>query len=769
MVHVERSAHQGTWVCCVPCYWLRRSKAVHKALLTFAMMLVTSLLVTSPVLFLITTLPEGEQPRKCAPLDEACVRERDGPEGVCDTDVCVEASKRILTSMKRGVDPCKDFYKFACGGFRDQQPYQPSASFNILQAQIDERIHKTLTNETGQMVVAFEKLGQFYDTCRDFKKKPVNFTPVYELLNKFGGYLSPKSVVPTDITPLISALLKVNGAPFFDLYVDIDLYDRTKSSVYLDFPVKHQNYKFLAEDQKNRDVQRSHRIREIVQGFLPKNMDPEERSSETDMLLQFCLSLEKHKDLYNWVDVEQRVYVAYNITYLQENFGYIRWRSLLNATLPYRVNSVDLNGDNNDTNSVQRPPMYVASEDQQIYVYITAPRYFRSLGKLLSRSSRRIIHNGLLLLYADTLHDIVNVTAVKDWEDSCYRLTKSIFSEVVSVLYVRQYTPKYLETLVNRVTALFERVKETIAERILVKSWLDDETRTQALQKLNSLRGRFHVSPDFYNDSLLTREMAEVVIDSDDFITTVLNRFHQLQRSKDLSPLRKNAIMRNHYPYSVHAYYESSTNTIEIPLAMMTSWAWSWDGGPAFAVHATLGSVIAHEILHAFDFHRRKLPMELDQNIDEWLHVTADSWKRLETKIECVARLYARSFWRKVQSYGNDVAVEFDWNMTKNENVADIGALQIAHKTWHILTNGKDRSLPRLEGLRPSQLFFISAAQVYCVNTTLEAYVFSVEFDYHASHRERVNSVMMNSQAFVEAFRCPLGTKMNPPNKCTVW
>lgn len=55
---------------------------------------------------------------------------------------------------------------------------------------------------------------------------------------------------------------------------------------------------------------------------------------------------------------------------------------------------------------------------------------------------------------------------------------------------------------------------------------------------------------------------------------------------------------------------------------------------------------------------------------------------------------------------------QFDWNMTRNENVADIGALQISHKTWHTLTNGKDRSLPGLEGLRPSQLFFISAAQV---------------------------------------------------------
>ncbi|KYN03446.1 Neprilysin-1, partial [Cyphomyrmex costatus] len=225
----------------------------------------------------------------------------------------------------------------------------------------------------------------------------------------------------------------------------------------------------------------------------------------------------------------------------------------------------------------------------------------------------------------------------------------------------------------------------------------------------------------------------------------------------------------------------------------------SWDGGTAFTVHATLGSVIAHKILHAFDFHHRKLPMKPDWNIDEWLRVKPDSWKRLETKIECIARLYARSFWRKVQSYRNDVTVQIteiiiiqrrididsishfsDKNRnislflflilklhssigTKNENVANIDALQISHKTWHIFTNGKDRTLPRLEGLRTSQLF------VYCVNTTLEAYVFLVEFDYHAPHPERVNSVMMNSQAFVEEFRCPLRTKMNPPNKCTVW
>lgn len=85
------------------------------------------------------------------------------------------------------------------------------------------------------------------------KKKERNFVhdhlfSVYELLRELGGYLPPKSIAPVDITPLVSRLLRVNGAPLFDFFVDVDLYDRSRSSVFLDLPTKRQEDAFFAEN-----------------------------------------------------------------------------------------------------------------------------------------------------------------------------------------------------------------------------------------------------------------------------------------------------------------------------------------------------------------------------------------------------------------------------------------------------------------------------------------------------------------------------------------
>lgn len=61
----------------------------------------------------------------------------------------------------------------------------------------------------------------------------------------------------------------------------------------------------------------------------------------------------------------------------------------------------------------------------------------------------------------------MNVTASKNWDLFCFRLTKDVFSEIVGALYVQQYTPHYLETLSNRVRK----------NEIIVKWWTETERR----------------------------------------------------------------------------------------------------------------------------------------------------------------------------------------------------------------------------------------------------------------------------------------------------
>jgi hypothetical protein len=61
----QPSPDHGSWLCCMPCYWLRRNNNVHKASLTMATFIIMSLLVASPVLFLISSVParEGDRTR----------------------------------------------------------------------------------------------------------------------------------------------------------------------------------------------------------------------------------------------------------------------------------------------------------------------------------------------------------------------------------------------------------------------------------------------------------------------------------------------------------------------------------------------------------------------------------------------------------------------------------------------------------------------------------------------------------------------------------
>lgn len=99
----------------MPCVWLRTSATVHKIALTTATLLVTSLLVASPVLFLLSTAP-SQLPKDCnTKSDVNCVSTRSVPTAPeCNMIACRQATISIQARTNWKQDPCRDFKSFAC-------------------------------------------------------------------------------------------------------------------------------------------------------------------------------------------------------------------------------------------------------------------------------------------------------------------------------------------------------------------------------------------------------------------------------------------------------------------------------------------------------------------------------------------------------------------------------------------------------------------------------------------------------------------------------
>ena len=81
----------------------------------------------------------------------------------------------------------------------------------------------------------------------------------------------------------------------------------------------------------------------------------------------------------------------------------------------------------------------------------------------------------------------------------------------------------------------------------------------------------------------------------------------------------------------------------------------------------------------------------------------------------------------------------------------------------------KEPMLPNLP-YSPEQLFWISFGQNHCLKMTQEMLDFyGAQKSHHPFPKYRVNSIAANSPFFSRDFKCPVGSEMNPEEKCKVW
>lgn len=113
---------------------------------------------------------------------------------ICFTQACIETSANILRQMDQTVDPCDDFYQFACGTFlRETVIPDNKASitpFNIIEDELSIQLRK-LVEEPVQAneIVPFQNVKTLYNVCMNTSQAEFRgIQPLLDVLQQLGGW-----------------------------------------------------------------------------------------------------------------------------------------------------------------------------------------------------------------------------------------------------------------------------------------------------------------------------------------------------------------------------------------------------------------------------------------------------------------------------------------------------------------------------------------------------------------------------------------------------
>jgi putative endopeptidase len=302
--------------------------------------------------------------------------------------------------------------------------------------------------------------------------------------------------------------------------------------------------------------------------------------------------------------------------------------------------------------------------------------------------------------------------------------------EAVGQIYVARHFP---ESHKARMQTLVANLIEAYRRSINDVSWMGQDTKAEALRKLEAFRAKIGY-PDEWID------YSAVEIDPDDLLGNV-ERAHNADVDRHLDEVGK-PVDRNKWlmtPQTVNAYYHPMMNEIVFPAAILQPPFFTADADDAVN-YGGIGAVIGHEIGHGFD--------DQGSQFDGggalrnwWTDQDRQAFEALTARL--VAQYDALS---PTAAPGHHV----NGRLTLGENIGDLAGLTIAYKAYRISLDGKEPEV--LDGLTGEQRFFVSWAAGWRQVIRQEEAIRRLATDPHSPNEFRTNAIAKNLDPFHEAF-----------------
>lgn len=396
---------------------------------------------------------------------------------------------------------------------------------------------------------------------------------------------------------------------------------------------------------------------------------------------------------------------------------------------------------------------------------VMQPAYFQALNKLLTKVSLndwrvylrwqliRSSSSALPAAFGDASFEFYGKTmqGSKEREPRWMRMisaTNSALGEALGQLYVaKHFKPEAKAKMLELIALLQDAFRESINER----TWMSEETRTNALAKLDAF-----VPMIGYPDKW--RDYSELHIDRASFAANCL-RSDEFEHKADLAKIGKPVDQSEWHmtPQTVNAYYSPQSNRIVFPAAILQDPFFDPEADFAFNCGGIL-VVIGHEESHGFD--DKGCRYDGQGNLRNWF-AEGDL-----DKFMVLINLLKKQFGQFTVAGGKKV----NPNLVAGEAAGDLGGIKLALRVLkkHIAKNGMTIDE---NGYNDLQRFFIAFGQIWASKVTPQYEEQQVATDPHPPAQFRVNGTLAHLAEFAEAFGLPDDCPMMlpPADRCDLW